>query len=238
VLVAGCGTGQETLELASLIPSARILAVDLSRASLAYAQRKSREAGLHSVEYAQADLLQLPSTGRSFDAISAVGVLHHLADPAAGLRVLVSMLRDGGVMRLGFYSERGRADVVAGRAFIAEQGFDSTPDDIRRCRQAMTERGGALEPLFARMGFYSTSECRDLLFHVQEHRLTLPQIESMLDANGLRLLGFLVDGAVLAHYARRFPDDPARTSFARWDTLEAEQPATFAGMYRFWVQRT
>jgi SAM-dependent methyltransferase/Flp pilus assembly protein TadD len=237
VLVAGCGTGQETIELASLVPSAHVTAIDLSRASLAYAQRKTREAGLRNVDYAQADILQLPSIGRSFDAISAVGVLHHLADPAAGLRALATMLGKGGVMRLGFYSERGRADVAAARAFIAEQGFDASPDGIRHCRQAMIARGGALEPIFDRIGFYSTSECRDLLFHVQEHRLTLAKIESMLEANRLRLLGFLLDASVLAGYTRRFPDDPARTRFAHWDTLEAEQPALFAGMYRFWVQR-
>ena len=44
VLIAGCGTGQHAIETAQRFAGARVLAVDLSRASLAYAARKSREA--------------------------------------------------------------------------------------------------------------------------------------------------------------------------------------------------
>jgi len=88
------------------------LAVDLSISSLAYAKRKSRKLGLTTIEYAQADLLKLGSLGRSFDIIESSGVLHHLAAPWAGWRVLLSLLRPGGFMRLGFYSEVARRDIV------------------------------------------------------------------------------------------------------------------------------
>ena len=114
-----------------------MLAIDLSLSSLAYAQRKTRELGLPNIEYAQADVLALGSIGRSFDVIDASGVLHHLSDPAAGWRALLSLLRPGGLMRVGLYSELGRADIVAARQFIAERGFDATAADIRRCRQEL-----------------------------------------------------------------------------------------------------
>src|SRR5262249_8302781 len=39
VLVAGCGTGQESNDLARSIASSRVLAIDLSLPSLAYAKR-------------------------------------------------------------------------------------------------------------------------------------------------------------------------------------------------------
>ena len=45
--------------------------------------------------------------------------------------------------------------------------------------------------------FYSLSDCRDLLFHVQEHGLTLPQIGDFIRASGQRLLGFELPDAVL-----------------------------------------
>ena len=45
----------------------------------------TRKAGLHNVEYAQADILKLGTLGRSFDRIEAMGVLHHLADPKGRL---------------------------------------------------------------------------------------------------------------------------------------------------------
>ncbi|MEP7274711.1 MAG: tetratricopeptide repeat protein [Betaproteobacteria bacterium] len=237
VLIAGCGTGQEAIEAARQVSAARVLAIDLSRSSLAYAARKTDEAGVASIEYAQADVLQLASIGRSFDMISAVGVLHHLADPAAGLAVLVSLLREGGVMRLGFYSESARRDVVAARAFIAEQGYASNAGDIRRCRQALIGAPERFARLAQRRDFHATSECRDLLFHVQEHRFTLPGIGAMLDRCGLRLIGFLLEPEVLRAYRGCNPQDTAATDLRAWAEFESAFPDTFAGMYRFWVRR-
>ena len=84
--------------------------------------------------------------------------------------------------------------------------------------------------------FFSTSECRDLFFHVQEHRLTLPQIEAFLADNGLAVLGFDLGERERAGYRERFPDDPATTDLGCWDKFESENPDTFFGMYQFWVQ--
>lgn len=86
ILIAGCGTGQHAFDVALDSPNALILAIDISRASLAYARRKTREEGLGNIEYVQADILKLAGIGRSFDRIESVGVLHHLADPKAGWR--------------------------------------------------------------------------------------------------------------------------------------------------------
>ena len=145
ILVAGCGTGQESIEMAQQFPAARVLAVDLSLSSLAYAQRKTAERGITNIEYAQADITKLASIGRTFDIISSVGVLHHLEDPMAGWRQLLSLLRPGGFMLLGFYSERARQNIVAARAFIADGGYGSTAAEIRRCREALTAPGEPAE---------------------------------------------------------------------------------------------
>ena len=122
---------------------------------------------------------------RRFDLIESAGVLHHLADPVAGWRVLGGLLRPGGLMMLGLYSELGRRDVVAARARVASQVLPSQAADIRLCRQALM--GDALasqfEQFLASRDFYSTSACRDLLFHVQEHRFTLPQASLRVAVN-------------------------------------------------------
>jgi 2-polyprenyl-3-methyl-5-hydroxy-6-metoxy-1,4-benzoquinol methylase len=47
--------------------------------------------GLENIEFAQADILELGSLGRSFDIIESVGVLHHLHDPLEGWRVLLAL---------------------------------------------------------------------------------------------------------------------------------------------------
>jgi tetratricopeptide (TPR) repeat protein/2-polyprenyl-3-methyl-5-hydroxy-6-metoxy-1,4-benzoquinol methylase len=238
ILIAGCGTGQESIAMAQQFPAARLLAVDLSLASLGYAKRKTREAGLANIEYAQADITTLRSIGRTFDVIVSVGVLHHLADSIAGLRELTLLLRSNGFMHLGLYSERARESVVAARKFIAEHGYASTAADIRGCRQDLIAAGSQFADLLASGDFYSMSECRDLLFHIQEHRFTLPQIKEVLEDMAFDFLGFSLDPEVARQYASRFPDDGALTNLDHWHDFESEFPRTFAGMYKFWVQQT
>ena len=239
ILVAGCGTGQESIETAWQYPAARVLAIDLSLASLAYAERKARELGVRNLEHAQADILRLDSIGKTFDVIACAGVLHHLADPVAGWRRLVSLLRPGGFMRIGLYSAQARAVVVAARRFIAEHGYGPTADGIRHCRQdLMSVNGGRNFAPLTRLGdFYGTGECRDLLFHVQEHRYTLAQLRDMLGELGLCFIGFLLAPGVARRYAQFNPDDPAMSSLDAWDAFEATFPDAFAGMYVFWVQK-
>jgi tetratricopeptide (TPR) repeat protein len=238
VLIAGCGTGQHAIETAQRFADADVLAIDLSEASLAYALRKTRELRLTNLKYAAADILAFDGAGHTFDLIEASGVLHHLADPFAAWRRLIALLRPGGVMNVGLYSERGRADVVCARAFVAAHGFAATPDGIRECRAAMLDSD---DPLLAaacrRADFYSLSGCRDLLFHVEEHRLRLPEIAAFIEAAGLAFLGFDAESALLGRYAARFPEDAAKTDLGRWHQFETEHPETFAAMYQFLVQK-
>ena len=225
--------------MAQLFPAARILALDLSLSSLAYAQRKTAEHGLSNIEYAQGDITRLGSIGRTFDVITSVGVLHHLADPRAGLRTLHSLLHPGGFMHLGFYSDLARRDVVAAQEFVAQQGYGVSPSEIRRCREDMMAQDGGnrFSRLTSIRDFYSISELRDLLFHVQESRFTLPAIKAMLAEAGLDFLGFLQKPHVHRNYAMRFPDDLPRTNLDHWNAFEAEFPDTFIGTYEFWVQK-
>ncbi|HZC57437.1 MAG TPA: tetratricopeptide repeat protein [Xanthobacteraceae bacterium] len=248
VLIAGCGTGIFTIEFASKARNARFLAIDLSLASLGYAKRMAQSFGLTNVEFAQADIMKLGSLGRTFDFIDSSGVLHHTADPWAAWRVLLSLLRPDGMMQIGLYSELGRRNVVAARALIAERGYRPVPDDIRAIREivATAEDGSLLKPISQWTDFFTISECRDLLFHPQEHRTSLPEIESFLAANGLRFAGFILDALTSDRFVKRFPEVAGLTNkkrfdaFAdldRWHTFETEAPQTFAGMYRFWVHK-
>jgi len=238
ILVAGCGTGAHAIETFRKIAGARLLAIDLSRASLSYAVRKTRALGL-PIEYAQADILKLAEIGRTFDVIESSGVLHHLADPFAGWRVLLSLLRPGGIMAVGLYSRLARAEINAARAHIAARGYRPSSADIRRCRQEIL----AFPPdapghTVTRSGdFYSMSECRDLLFHVQEHQHSLPEIAAFLAENQLEFLGFELDARVLKRYAQDNPDDPSMIDLARWHAFECEHPGVFSAMYQFAVQK-
>jgi len=239
ILIAGCGSGQHAIDVAVINPEARIVAIDISLPSLAYARRKTREAGLRNVEYARADILQLGTLARSFDHIEAVGVLHHLAEPERGWRVLLSLLRPRGEMRVGLYSEAGRAGVVDMRAFIAERGYRPTAEDIRKCRQDILR--DADQDRWRRAteaaDFYTVSGCRDLLFHVMEYRFTIARIKAFLTEQNLVFLGFDINPRVIEQFQKRFPDSAALTDLDKWQAFEADNPQTFRRMYVFGVRK-
>jgi tetratricopeptide (TPR) repeat protein/SAM-dependent methyltransferase len=238
VLIAGCGTGSHSILFTQRFRGVRVLAIDLSLSSISYAKRKTRELGITNIEYAQADILKFGIVTRMFDIIDSVGVLHHLADPFDGWHTLLSRLRPGGFMSLGFYSEHARRHVVKAREIIASRGYARTAADIRRFRQDPAVHANMeLRWLSMSPDYYSTSECRDMLFHVQEHRLTLGEIESFITEFGLHFIGFELDSVVLHQYRARFPDDPSATNLRNWDRFEADNPDTFTAMYRFWIQK-
>jgi Flp pilus assembly protein TadD/SAM-dependent methyltransferase len=240
VLIAGCGTGQHSLAAASCYLNARVVAVDLSLGSLAYAVRKTRELGISNIEYLQADILKLDQLGRQFDLIECVGVLHHLGDPMAGWQVLVDLLRPKGLMKIGLYSEFARQSVVQGRELIEEKRYSTSADDIRRCRRDVlsANRDSEISKLLEFWDFFSLSDCRDLLFHVQEHRFTLLQIDEALKSLGLKFLGFTTENQRVRELVDTCSSgNQISTSFAEWHEFEREHPNTFGNMYQFWCQK-
>ena len=243
ILIAGCGTGRHALSTAMRYSNSTVLAVDLSLSSIAYAIRKTNELGIANIEYAQADIMELGVLERQFDLIESVGVLHHLEDPVAGWRILIDLLRPGGLMKIGLYSELARQDVVACRKLIADKQYSASVEDIRRCRQDIislsAEGNETLSRIFDKNDFFSMSECRDLLFHVQEHRFTLPQLEEALTELGLEFLGFeMREQSALAAFRERNPQDTDLTSLRLWHEFELDNPDAFSNMYQFWCRKT
>ncbi len=241
ILIAGCGTGQHALGTASRYKNAHVLAVDLSLSSLSYAKRKTNELNISNIEYAQADIMELGSLDRKFDLIESAGVLHHLGDPLAGWRILINLLRSGGVIKVGLYSETARKHIVEGRSMIAKKGYSTSPEDIRLCRQDIINKSvyntGATDILLF-SDFFSLSECRDLLFHVQEHRFTLLQIKAAMKSMKLEFIGFEVtDKRIIKKFKEIFPNKTALASLSHWHEFELKNPDTFRSMYHFWCRK-
>ena len=221
---------------------AAVLAVDLSRSSLAYAERKTKEFALSNIDYHHADILQLDRLDRHFDVIESVGVLHHMARPLDGWQILADLLKPGGVMKIGLYSELARREIVAARKAIAELGFAGGKEQIRLFRQALMDgdldQHSDLGRLTKLSDFYTTSECRDMLFHVQEHRFSLPQIQEALKTLGLDFLGFdLPPSLKSGPKSQNLPPQGSLACLADWDTYERQHPDTFIRMYQFWVRK-
>ncbi len=236
ILVAGCGTGRQPLQIAMQFSPSNVLAIDLSRSSLAYARRMAEKIAVTNITFAQGDLLELQLPDRAFDMISCSGVLHHLANPLAGWRVLLRHLAPGGVMKIGLYATRARRSVNAARSFVQQAQFSSVADDIRLARRAILDLPSTHEAraVVSFLDFYSISGCRDLFMHVQERSYTALELAADLDSLGLRFLGFQLDPTVLSRFQSMFPLPDALLDLTKWEVFETAHPETFAGMYQFW----
>ncbi|TQV76314.1 class I SAM-dependent methyltransferase [Denitrobaculum tricleocarpae] len=241
VLVAGCGTGRHALYCAfGYAPQNETLAIDLSTASLGYAMRKTKSFNARKLSFLQADILDLDLLGREFDIIESVGVLHHMADPMAGWRKLCARLKPGGVMRIGLYRDLGRQDILAGRAYVRDKKLTADPDGIRRFRQALIRDDAELadqtwrDSLMATPDFYSASEVRDLVFHVQERNYTLPEIGESLKELGLLFGGLEGPRSLKTAFRQKHPDPGAPQDLEAWWAFEQQHPELFRRMYEFW----
>jgi SAM-dependent methyltransferase len=231
LLVAGCGTGQYALYLARALALDSVTAIDLSRAALAYAARKARDAGL-AVTFGQGDILQAAALGRRFGLIECGGVLHQLPDPFAGWAALLEALEPGGVMRVAMHSTVARETLKPLQAQLAHQGFGA--GDIRAARHWLITQN---DPVLEVPAFFTLESCRHLLFPGTEQPLALPDIARFLRDRKLHLIGLEVPQSVRAAYRARFPQDAAATDLDNWAVFEQENPRTFAAMIQFWVQK-
>ena len=237
VLIAGCGTGKH-ITIAERYLNANILGVDLSLASLAYAKRKTEELGFKNIEFLHADILQLKNLNRKFDVIECVGTLHHMKDPLTGLKVLLDLLEPHGFLKLGLYSEISRQHIVKAREFIKKKKFKNTIKDIRNCRESIANEKDdlLLQKVFHSKDFYSTSMVRDLMFHVQEHRFTLPEISKILKNLNLEFLGF-INPTIKNKFSKFFLNDVKNISLDNWNQFEINNKDTFSNMYQFWIRK-
>jgi hypothetical protein len=150
------------------------------------------------------------------------------------------MLRRGGLMKVGLYSDIARQHIVEARREIAKKEYTSSPGNIRRYREEVIkldpDSDSEVVKVLGSLDFYSLSACRDLLFHVQEHRFTLLQIEEALNDLGLKFLGFEMKQSWRRRFSELYPEKDALVSLARWHQFELKNPNMFSGMYQFWVQ--
>ncbi len=240
ILNAGCGTGQSPISTATAYPGAAITAVDLSLSSLAYAVRQAKEMELKNIDFAQADILEMGAWKEKFDIITSGGVLHHMKDPLEGWRVLATRLKSDGAMQLGLYSELGRKTQIAGQEWIKAHDIPATSEGIRSFRKYIFEcaLSDPMKALVKAYDFYSLSNCRDLVFHVMEHRFSCLDLAAMMKKLELKFLGFdNMLPSIRQQYQVMFPDDPAMTNLKNWDKFEKKNPQTFASMYKFWCCR-
>ena len=123
------------------------------------------------------------------------------------------------------------------RKEIKMMGIGSTSTEIKLFREMILASDKNHHQIAAQSGdFYSSSSIRDLLFHTQEHRFTIPLIKDHLSYLGLKFCGF-ESPRIVSHFklTNKFAEDPYNLDL--WHAYEELNPATFGGMYQFWCQK-
>ena len=140
-------------------------------------------------------------------------------------------------MKKGLYSELARRHIVKVREEISSLGIGTSEDEIRTYRHLLSQsQYKHHRELIKSLDFFALSTVRDLIFHVQEHRFTLPQIKNCLDELGLKFCGFEVQG--IDSQFREFHGEASDIhDLVLWHEFEESNPRTFAAMYQFWCQK-
>lgn len=239
VLIAGVGTGKHAMYVARYFRNVEVTAIDISTRSLAYAKSMAIKLGIHNVTFHQADILNL-ELDQKFDIIECSGVLHHTPNPELGIKNLKAHLAKDGLIKLGLYSTRAREWIYKIKNIIKNRDTDSCRKSIRVYRQAIQSLPNieGLNLIRDSIDFYSTSGCRDLLFHVHEVSYTPHSLKDFIESAELEFLGFVnVPDSAQKAYVKTYRSDSKRTDLNNWEELEIQSPSTFSRMYQFYLSR-
>lgn len=205
VLVAGGGTGDGTIMLAQQLadagsdqgPAGHITYLDLSDASRAIAQARAEARGLTNIAFQRGSLLELDDLG-PFDYIDCCGVLHHLDDPAAGLRSLAGALAPGGGIGMMVYAPHGRTGVYPMQEALRAMTDGLPPAErvalARRLIQQLPASNWLLNNPFVTDHRQADANLYDLLLHSRDRPYSVGELAELAGSAGLAI-GTLIDPA-------------------------------------------
>ncbi|MCQ8241798.1 class I SAM-dependent methyltransferase [Acetobacteraceae bacterium KSS12] len=209
-LVAGCGTGDGAIMLATQLHQdgrpGEVVAIDRSATALGIARARAEMRGLPNIRFERLSLAALPSPELgTFDYIDCCGVLHHLPDPLAALRALEASLSPGGGMGLMVYAPHGRTGVYMLQDALAllappEQAPEERLDAARRVMRHLP--GTAWLRHNQNFGDHLTggdAGLYDLLLNPRDRAYDVPAFLALLDGAGL-------EAACLVEPAQYDPD--------------------------------
>ncbi len=239
ILIAGCGTGVQSISVAQQFPRSNVLALDLSKSSLAFALRKTKELGISNINYVHGDILDLHKINKKFDVIHCTGVLHHMRSPTQGLECLIETLKEDGLMKLGLYSSIARTEINKVRNLIKKDKIPYTNNSIHSFRQKMiNDDHNLINEFNTSIDFFSLSGFRDLYFNIQETQYTIPDIKKIINDYNLNFCGFEFQHNLHdIPFKEMFPDTNSEQILENWDVFEKHNKNTFFNMYQFWIQK-
>src|SRR5262245_35497184 len=187
ILIAGCGTSQAAKH-ALRWPAAHVTGIDFSATSVRCTEELKRKYSLNNLQVRQLPIDRVNDLETSFDQIICTGVIHHLADPDAGLRALRSVLKPDGAMHLMVYAPYGRAGVYMLQEFCRRIGIHANDEEIRDLIAALPALppGHPLENLLRESpDFRQEAALADALLNPQDRSYSVPQLFDFIERAGL-----------------------------------------------------
>ncbi len=192
ILIAGCGTNQASV-FAFMNPDAKVVAVDISQPSLDHQQYLKDKHGLFNLELNLLPIEELPSLGRDFDLIVSTGVLHHLADPQAGMNAVASCLRPDGAMGLMLYAKYGRTGIELLQSVFRDLGLGQNESSIALVRETLsllTNDHPVQTYLRMARDLQSDAVLVDTFLHGRERSYTVDDCIDLVTTAGLEFQGW------------------------------------------------
>lgn len=188
VLVAGCGTWQSA-KFALTHPSARVTGIDVSTTSLQHTEALKQKYDLTNLEVRQLAIESATDLDQQFDMIVCTGVLHHLADPDAGLRALAPLLKPDGAMYLMLYASYGRTGVHMIQEYCRRLGVTTSPQDIQDLTtvlRALPQHHPLISMFRGEKQSLDADALVDALLNPRDRTYSVPQIYDFVERNGLK----------------------------------------------------
>ena len=201
ILIAGCGTSQAAKH-ALRWPAAHITGIDFSATSVRCTEELKRKYNLDNLQVRQLPVERANELETSFDQIICTGVLHHLADPDAGLRALRGVLKPDGAMHLMVYAPYGRTGIYMLQEFGRRIGIHANDKEIRDLIAALTALppGHPLENLLRETpDFRQEAALADALLNPQDRSYSVPQLFDFIEKAGLTFGRWLKQAPYSAH---------------------------------------
>lgn len=233
VLVAGCGT-RDAITWALAVPEGEVVAIDFSEASLKVSAALAAGLGLTNLRHEVRDILTLTpgELGEPFDLIVSFGVIHHLADPAEGLRRLRALLKPDGALLLMVYSTTHRRPVrdldrIAAALAGADAPAEARVAALLDLARELGDFPGPLRESFAALLEQADGDIpglMDTFGHPNYYTYSVGELWALLASAGLRFSGWAMPGQWSA--AHTLGDTAAADALdrlpepGRWDVLD------------------
>jgi SAM-dependent methyltransferase len=191
ILIAGCGTNQAAV-FALNNPRAKVVGIDVSSTSLGHQAYLRDKHGLSNLELHRLPIEEAGALGRTFDLVVSTGVLHHMADPVAGLRSLAGCLKPHGVAALMLYARYGRIGVEMMQSVFRDMGLGLDEPSLGIVRDALANLP-ADHPVASYRAIAPDLDddagVIDTFLHGRERSYTVDECRAFVDSAGLAFQG-------------------------------------------------